>query len=403
MTDWPVHARIDGPIVMIGFGSIGKGTLPLIERHFAFDKSRFVVIDPEDKDRKLLDERGIRFIHEAVTKDNYRRSAAAAAHRRRRPGLLRQSFGRHLLARHHGAVQRDRRALHRHRQRAVGRLLLRFQTGAGGALELRPARSHHGGQARAQARQHHRGVLLRRQSRHGVLVRQAGAAQRRRRPQAQVQRAEDPRGMGAGWPGRPASRASTSPSATPSAPSSRSRWTCSSTPGRSRASCPRACSRPNSAGAPTRSGCRRTAAGTRRAARRRSISTQPGANTRVRSWTPTAKGAIRLPGHPQRVDLDRRLFHAARRPQDRATGRPATTPTTRATTRCCRCTSCSGAPARRQERHPHPRRARDRRRHRRARRAALRPREERLLVRLAALDRGDARASRPIRTPPACR
>ena len=40
MTKWPVHARIDGPIVMIGFGSIGKGTLPLIERHFEYDKSR---------------------------------------------------------------------------------------------------------------------------------------------------------------------------------------------------------------------------------------------------------------------------------------------------------------------------------------------------------------------------
>ena len=25
-----LHARFDGPIVMIGFGSIGKGTLPLI-------------------------------------------------------------------------------------------------------------------------------------------------------------------------------------------------------------------------------------------------------------------------------------------------------------------------------------------------------------------------------------
>ncbi len=72
MTDWPVHGKIDGPIVMIGFGSIGKGALPLIERHFSFDKQRFVVIDPEDKDRKILDDRGIRFIHEAVTKDNYK-------------------------------------------------------------------------------------------------------------------------------------------------------------------------------------------------------------------------------------------------------------------------------------------------------------------------------------------
>ena len=60
MATHPIHGRIDGPIVMIGFGSIGKGTLPLIERHFHYDKSRFVVIDPEDKDRKLLDERGIR-------------------------------------------------------------------------------------------------------------------------------------------------------------------------------------------------------------------------------------------------------------------------------------------------------------------------------------------------------
>ena len=72
MADWPVHARIGGPIVMIGFGSIGKGTLPLIERHFQYDKKRFVVIDPEDKDRHLLDERGIRFIHKAVTRENYR-------------------------------------------------------------------------------------------------------------------------------------------------------------------------------------------------------------------------------------------------------------------------------------------------------------------------------------------
>ncbi|HWG05114.1 MAG TPA: homospermidine synthase [Beijerinckiaceae bacterium] len=72
MSQWPVHARIDGPIVMIGFGSIGKGTLPLIERHFTFDKSRFVVIDPDDSDRRLLDERDIAFRHLAITRENYR-------------------------------------------------------------------------------------------------------------------------------------------------------------------------------------------------------------------------------------------------------------------------------------------------------------------------------------------
>ena len=72
MTHWPRHGRIEGPIVMIGFGSIGKGTLPLIERHFEFDPERFVVIDPDDSDRKLLDDRGIRFVHLGLTRDNYR-------------------------------------------------------------------------------------------------------------------------------------------------------------------------------------------------------------------------------------------------------------------------------------------------------------------------------------------
>ncbi|MEQ1876227.1 MAG: saccharopine dehydrogenase NADP-binding domain-containing protein, partial [Bdellovibrionia bacterium] len=66
------YGEITGPIVLIGFGSIGKGVLPLIERHFKFDKSRVVVIDPIDRDRKLLDERGIRFIKSAVTADNYK-------------------------------------------------------------------------------------------------------------------------------------------------------------------------------------------------------------------------------------------------------------------------------------------------------------------------------------------
>jgi homospermidine synthase len=72
MNDSAVLARFDGPIVMIGFGSIGRGTLPLIERHITFDRSKFVVIAPDDSDRNLLDERKLRFMHLAITKENYR-------------------------------------------------------------------------------------------------------------------------------------------------------------------------------------------------------------------------------------------------------------------------------------------------------------------------------------------
>lgn len=65
------YGQITGPIVMIGFGSIGKGTLPLLERHFQFDKKRVVVIDPSDRDRQLCEERGIKFIKSKVTHENY--------------------------------------------------------------------------------------------------------------------------------------------------------------------------------------------------------------------------------------------------------------------------------------------------------------------------------------------
>jgi len=72
MSVWPVHGKITGPIVLIGFGSIGRGILPLIERHFDFDKSRFTVIDPVDTHRRLLDERGIAFLNTKLTPDNHR-------------------------------------------------------------------------------------------------------------------------------------------------------------------------------------------------------------------------------------------------------------------------------------------------------------------------------------------
>ena len=69
---WPLHAQFEGPIVMLGFGSIGKGTLPLLERHLAFDRSKLVVIAPDDRDRGLLDKNQIKFMQLAITVDNCR-------------------------------------------------------------------------------------------------------------------------------------------------------------------------------------------------------------------------------------------------------------------------------------------------------------------------------------------
>ena len=120
---YPNHGRIDGPVVIIGFGSIGQGTLPLIERHFTYDPRQVYVIDPSD-DAPDLPRAAGRSLHPPGRHARQLPRAADAA-LPRRPGLLREPLGRHQLARADAAHPRARRPLHRHRHRALGGALLR--------------------------------------------------------------------------------------------------------------------------------------------------------------------------------------------------------------------------------------------------------------------------------------
>ncbi len=63
----PVYHRIEGPIVLIGYGSIGRGTLPLIERHFDFDRDKLIVIEPNKAVARDLTARGVRHLQVALT------------------------------------------------------------------------------------------------------------------------------------------------------------------------------------------------------------------------------------------------------------------------------------------------------------------------------------------------
>jgi homospermidine synthase len=72
----PVHAEFGGPIVMIGFGSIGKGSLPLILRHIRSPREKMVVLAPDDSDRRLAELEGVRFEKQALTPENLRRVLA---------------------------------------------------------------------------------------------------------------------------------------------------------------------------------------------------------------------------------------------------------------------------------------------------------------------------------------
>jgi len=68
----PAVIDYDGPIVIVGFGSIGKGSLPLILRHIHADRERMVVVDPDDSSRRLCELEGVRFEKAALRPDNYR-------------------------------------------------------------------------------------------------------------------------------------------------------------------------------------------------------------------------------------------------------------------------------------------------------------------------------------------
>lgn len=73
MSNWTRHATWNGPIVMVGFGSIGRGVMPLILRHLDCDKSRITIIDPSNASKHIADELGIRFVQQGITRENYKK------------------------------------------------------------------------------------------------------------------------------------------------------------------------------------------------------------------------------------------------------------------------------------------------------------------------------------------
>ncbi len=64
---------LSGRLVMVGFGSVGQGVLPLIRRHIAVDPRRITIITAEDGGRDVARACGVTdFRAEPVTKANYR-------------------------------------------------------------------------------------------------------------------------------------------------------------------------------------------------------------------------------------------------------------------------------------------------------------------------------------------
>jgi homospermidine synthase len=71
MSDHPVHVQFPSRIVMVGFGSIGQGVLPLIFRHVGITADRITIITADQAGLKEAAEYGVKHIVNPLTRANY--------------------------------------------------------------------------------------------------------------------------------------------------------------------------------------------------------------------------------------------------------------------------------------------------------------------------------------------
>ncbi|EKV32067.1 Homospermidine synthase [Caenispirillum salinarum AK4] len=71
MTD-STYVTFPGRLVIVGFGSIGQGVLPLILRHVDMPRDRITIITAEERGKEVAEDLGVTFRLEPVTEDNHR-------------------------------------------------------------------------------------------------------------------------------------------------------------------------------------------------------------------------------------------------------------------------------------------------------------------------------------------
>jgi homospermidine synthase len=65
------RTKFSGRMIILGFGSIGQGVLPLILRHIDIEPSRICIVTAEERGHPEANDLGVRFILEPLTRQNY--------------------------------------------------------------------------------------------------------------------------------------------------------------------------------------------------------------------------------------------------------------------------------------------------------------------------------------------
>jgi homospermidine synthase len=66
------HAAFAGRLVIVGFGSIGQGALPLLLRHLDIRPEQITILTAEPRGGEIAAEYGVAFIETPLTRENYR-------------------------------------------------------------------------------------------------------------------------------------------------------------------------------------------------------------------------------------------------------------------------------------------------------------------------------------------
>src|SRR5439155_4022047 len=66
------HTAFSGRMVIVGFGSIGQGVLPLLLRHIEVRPDQITIITAEPRGDAVAAEYGVRFVETALTEENFR-------------------------------------------------------------------------------------------------------------------------------------------------------------------------------------------------------------------------------------------------------------------------------------------------------------------------------------------
>jgi len=73
MSSHKVHVEFPGRILIVGFGSIGQGILPLILRHIGVPPERLTIVTADERGRAVAAEFGIKLVCETLTRQSFRR------------------------------------------------------------------------------------------------------------------------------------------------------------------------------------------------------------------------------------------------------------------------------------------------------------------------------------------